>query len=227
MKDNQTPKLFISYMSQFRATYQKARRRLKERINTKTSTFNSNLQDQQVCDPVDDTNTCRRAIRREWTSLDIQLEENELAITSSPKETSTLGEPIMRNCEKPEIGEYWERLFECSNHWERSIYCTIFRSNCKIWRLQTKRSKIRSVTRGLCLKVGKATVDSCAKKKSSELFLYILSTNKHFYHYCCVTSISKYIYIGHFLYHFISKNLYHSFERQLLLSLFLFNGNIR
>ena len=45
MKDNKTLKLIILYMSQFRATYQKARRSLKERIDTKASTVNFNLQD--------------------------------------------------------------------------------------------------------------------------------------------------------------------------------------
>ena len=91
-------------MSQFRATYQKARRSLEKRINTKASTVNSNLQEQQVGDPVDDTET----------PVDIQLEDNELAIVSSPKETSTLGEPALRNSEKPEIGQYWE-ISHCNN----------------------------------------------------------------------------------------------------------------
>ena len=45
MKDNKTLKLIILYMSQFRATYQKARRSLKERIDAKASTINFNLQD--------------------------------------------------------------------------------------------------------------------------------------------------------------------------------------
>ena len=83
-------------MSQFRATYQKARRSLEKRINTKASTVNSNLQEQQVGDPVDDTET----------PVDIQLEDDELAIASSPKETSTLGEPALGNSKKPEIGQY-------------------------------------------------------------------------------------------------------------------------
>ena len=46
MKDNKTSKLFIPYMSQFRATYEKERRSLKKRIATKASTVNFNLQDQ-------------------------------------------------------------------------------------------------------------------------------------------------------------------------------------
>ena len=80
MKDSKTLKLFSPYMSQFRATYQKARRYLKKRIDTKTSTVNSNLQDQQVHDPVDDTEA----------PADESLEENELAI------------------DQPEIDQNWE-----------------------------------------------------------------------------------------------------------------------
>ena len=109
MKDNKTSKLFIPYMSQFRATYQKARRSLKKRIDTKASTVNSNLQDQQVCDPVDDTETpAEEPLEENELAVDIQSEENELAIASSPKETSTLNEPTVRNSAKPGIGQYWE-----------------------------------------------------------------------------------------------------------------------
>ena len=57
MKDKKTLKLFIPYMSKFRATYQKARRSLKKRTDAKASTINCNLQDQQVCDLLDDTET--------------------------------------------------------------------------------------------------------------------------------------------------------------------------
>ena len=45
MKDNKTSTLFIPYISQFRATYQKARRSLKKRVDTKASTVNFNLHD--------------------------------------------------------------------------------------------------------------------------------------------------------------------------------------
>ena len=57
MKDKKTLKLFIPYMSKSRATYQKARRSLKKRIDAKASTINCSLQDQQVRDPLDDTET--------------------------------------------------------------------------------------------------------------------------------------------------------------------------
>ena len=42
--------------------------------------------------------------------------------------------------------------------------------------LQTKRSKVRSLTRGLCPKNGKPRVDSCGKKSSKLCFLNIVST---------------------------------------------------
>ena len=42
--------------------------------------------------------------RKNELAVDILLEDNKLAIASSPKETSTLDEPAMRNSEKPEIG---------------------------------------------------------------------------------------------------------------------------
>ena len=75
-------------MSQFWATYQKARHSLKKRIDTKTSIVYSNLQDQQVYDPVDDTETpADESLEENELAVGIQLEENELAIASSPKET--------------------------------------------------------------------------------------------------------------------------------------------
>ena len=73
-------------MSQFRATYQQARRSLNKRIDTKTSTVNFNLQDQQVLNPVDDTDTpADEALDANELAGDIQLEQNELPIASSPK----------------------------------------------------------------------------------------------------------------------------------------------
>lgn len=74
-------------MSQFRATYQQARRSLNKRIDTKTSTVNFNLQDQQVLNPVDDTDTpADEALDANELAGDIQLEQNESPIASSPKE---------------------------------------------------------------------------------------------------------------------------------------------
>ena len=72
MKDTKMSKLWKNnpYMSRFRATYQKTRLNLKKWIDTKASTVNSNLQDQQVRDPVDDTET----------PADEPLEENELVV---------------------------------------------------------------------------------------------------------------------------------------------------
>ena len=97
IKDSKTSKLFVPCMSQFGATYQKARRNLKKRIDIKAaSIINSNLQDQQVRDPVDNPKT----------SAGDPLEQNGLAvdIASSPKETPMLGDPAMRNSEKLDIG---------------------------------------------------------------------------------------------------------------------------
>ena len=74
-------------MSQFRATYQQARRSLNKRTDTKTSTVNFNLQDQQVLNPVDDTDTpADEALDANELAGDIQLEQNESPIASSPKE---------------------------------------------------------------------------------------------------------------------------------------------
>ena len=55
MTDASTSKLFIPYLSQFRATYQKARRRIKKRIHSKqtsiveaTQLIETNIQQDQV-----------------------------------------------------------------------------------------------------------------------------------------------------------------------------------
>ena len=99
-------KLFIPYMPQFWTTYLETRPSLKKRIDTKASTANSNLQDQQIRDSVDDTETSTdEPLEENELAVEMQLEENELAIASSPKERSTLVERTMKSSEKPEIGQ--------------------------------------------------------------------------------------------------------------------------
>ena len=62
-------------MSQFQATYQNARHRYKS-VNV-----NSNLQDLQVRDPVDDTETpVDEPLEENELAIDMKLEENELAV---------------------------------------------------------------------------------------------------------------------------------------------------
>ena len=64
-------------------------------------------------------------------------------------------------------------------------------SNCYL-NLQIKQPKVQGVARGLCSKVGRATVDSCGKKSSEVCFFDIPSANKYFSH-CCAISMPKHI----------------------------------
>ena len=106
IKYSKTSKLFVPCMSQFGTTYQKARRSLKKRIDIKAaSIINSNLQDQQVRDPADNPKTSAGdPLEENGLAVDIRLEENELTFASSPKKTSMLSDPAMRNSEKLDIG---------------------------------------------------------------------------------------------------------------------------
>ena len=112
--------------------------------------------------------------------------------------------------------------------------------------LQIKRRKVQNVARGLCRKVGRATVDSCGKKSSELCFLdkliilinifiiivvlYLFqSTYRPFLipYYNIIKCIIFNFVITIVVFIFISKYLYQSFEKLLLLSLFLFSGKIR
>ena len=112
--------------------------------------------------------------------------------------------------------------------------------------LQIKRRKVQNVARGLCQKVGRATVDSCGKKSSELCFLdkliilinifiiivvlYLFqSTYRPFLipYYNIIKCIVFNFVITIVVFIFISKYLNQSFEKLLLLSLFLFSGKIR
>ena len=64
-------------MSQFRATYQKARRSLKERIDTKASTVNFNLQDNKFVTQQMTQTPAGEPLEENELAVDIQLEKIE------------------------------------------------------------------------------------------------------------------------------------------------------
>ena len=103
----------------------------------------------------------------------------------------------MRNGKKPEIGQYWE-----ISNGNDSLNALIIEKDFYIVQLfdPTARNDVYKLND---IKFEMLPEDVFRKleeprlipaKKSSELyFLGILSTYIHFYHYCCVISISKYM----------------------------------
>ena len=103
----------------------------------------------------------------------------------------------MRNGKKPEIGQYWE-----ISNGNDSLNALIIEKDFYIVQLfdPTTRNDVYKLND---IKFDMLPEDVFRKleeprlipaKKSSELyFLDILSTYIHFYHYCCVISISKYM----------------------------------
>ena len=92
MTDASTSKLFIPYLSQFRATYQKARRRIKKRIHSKqtsiveaTQLIETNIQQDQV----DTEQTPVNALAAK------NIETTQLIETNTQEET-------------PDVKQYWE-----------------------------------------------------------------------------------------------------------------------
>ena len=97
MEDSGTSKFFIPYMSQFRATFQKALRSIKKRIETKASA-NPQLS------------------RKDNVELPVEGPLNNAEAVTQPMETATqcngdetaLDVSIDGSSEDPDTGQYWE-----------------------------------------------------------------------------------------------------------------------
>ena len=116
----------------------------------------------------------------------MQLEENELAIASSPKETSTLGEPTRRNSEEPEIDQYCK-----ISNGNDSLNTLVIQKDPYIVQFfySTARNdvyKLNDLKFEVLPEYFVQKFYSCGKKSSELCFLDKLSTNKHFYHCCCI-----------------------------------------
>ena len=86
MEDSGTSKLFVPYMSQFRATFQKARRSIKKRIETKASAnpqFSKKDNAEAASQPIEPATQSNG----DETALDVSIDGSS---------------------EDPDIGQYWE-----------------------------------------------------------------------------------------------------------------------
>ena len=97
MEDSGTSKLFISYMSQFRRTFQKARRSIKKRIKTKAS---ANPQ-------LSKKNNVELQVERPLNNTEAATQPMEPATQSNGDETA-LDVSTDGSSEDPDIGQYWE-----------------------------------------------------------------------------------------------------------------------
>ena len=97
MEHNGTSKLFIPYMSQFRAAFQKARGSIKKRIETKASANPQLSKKDNVELPVEGPLNNTKAATQPM----------EPAAQSNGDETA-LVVPIDGSSEDPDIGQYWE-----------------------------------------------------------------------------------------------------------------------
>ena len=97
MEDTGTSKLFISYMSQFRATFQKARRSIKKRIETKASANHQLSKKDNMELPVEDP----------LNNAEAATQPMEPATQSNGDKTA-LDVSIDGNSEDSDIGQYWE-----------------------------------------------------------------------------------------------------------------------
>ena len=109
IEDSGTSKLFISYMSQFRATFQKARRSIKKRIETKASANPQLSKKDNVKLPVEGPLNNVEAANQPMEPV-TQSNGDETALDVSTDGCS----------EDPDIGQYWE----ISNR-EDSIYAQV------------------------------------------------------------------------------------------------------
>ena len=92
MSDSNTSKLFIPYLSQFKATYQKARRSIKKRIETKEK---SRIEPSQLIEP----NTQQDRVN---------VEEAPSSTPPSDNIEPMIEEQAPRPIEVPEVNQYWE-----------------------------------------------------------------------------------------------------------------------
>ena len=97
MEDSGTSKFFIPYMSQFRATFQKALRSIKKRIETKAS---ANPQLSKI-------DNVKLPVEGSLNNAEAATQPMEPATKSNGDET-TLYVPIDSSSEDPDIGQYWE-----------------------------------------------------------------------------------------------------------------------
>ena len=97
MEDSGTSKLFIPYMSQFRATFQKARRSIKKRIETKASANPQLSKKDNVELPVEGP----------LNNAEAATQPMEPATQSNGDETA-LDVSIDGSSEDLDIGQYWE-----------------------------------------------------------------------------------------------------------------------
>ena len=97
MEDSGTSKLFIPYMSQFQATFQKARRSIKKRIETKASANPQLSKKDNVELPVEGPLNNAEAATQSMEPA-TQSNGDEAALDVSTDGSS----------ENPDIGQYWE-----------------------------------------------------------------------------------------------------------------------
>ena len=97
MEDSGTSKLFIPYMSQFRATFQKARRSIKKRIETKASANPQLSKKDNVELPVEGPLNNAKAATQPMEPA-----------TQSNGDKTALDVSIDGSSEDPDIGQYWE-----------------------------------------------------------------------------------------------------------------------
>ena len=97
MEDSGTSKLFIPYMSQFQATFRKARRSIKKRIETKAS---ANLQLSKI-------DNVKLPVECPLNNAEAATQPMEPATQSNGDETA-LDVPIDSSSEDPDIDQYWE-----------------------------------------------------------------------------------------------------------------------
>ena len=97
MEDSGTSKLFIPYMSQFRATFQKARRSIKKRIETKAS---ANPQ-------LSKKDNLELPVEGPLNNAEAATQPMEPATQTNGDETA-LATSIDGSSDDPDIGQYWE-----------------------------------------------------------------------------------------------------------------------
>ena len=100
-----TSKLFISYLFQFRATYQKARRSIKKRIESKLP--------EKSTQEIDSHNI-----------VEISTEGEVETVTSADSLSNETISSNIENNEKPEINQYWE-----GSNGKDSLYAYIAETN--------------------------------------------------------------------------------------------------
>ena len=101
MKNSDTSKLFIPYMSKFRATFRKARHSIKKRIETKESTNdNAGNAENEGSDTLSETVNQTEADSQSPTN-----QQREPDVQPSEAQTSS---DMDIDVSVPEVGEYWE-----------------------------------------------------------------------------------------------------------------------